>query len=280
MKPSVLLDLLMLPVLAGVLASREARADELDACIAAADRAQPLRDEGHFLDARRELLVCARATCPTAIRSACTRWLADVERRTPTVVVRARDALGNDVTDVVVSVDGAPLQSKLDGLAHPIDPGEHSFRFERGAAKVERRVVLTEGDRARSIDVAFDLPPAPAMPAPSSSSSSSSAPLPPAVPSRSAAWVVGGLGAALLVGASGAWTIGLVHRSELASSCADTHACSDNAVSRARLQLVIGDVLGAAGVVVLGTALYLGLRTRVVVEPRTGGAMTSLRVAF
>ena len=274
MKPFVLLLLVLL----GVLASRVARADDLDACIAAADRAQPLRDDGRFLDARRELLLCARATCPTAIRSACTRWLADVEHRTPTVVVRARDALGNDVTDVVVSVDGAPLQSKLDGLAHPVDPGEHSFRFERGAAKVERRVVLTEGDRARSIEVAFDLPRAPAIPA--MPAPAPSAPRLPAPPSRTAAWVLGGVGAALLVGASAAWTIGLVHRSELASSCADTHACSDNAVSRARVQLVVGDVLGAAGIVVLGTALYLGLRTRVAVEPRVGGAVTSLRVAF
>lgn len=260
-----------------LLVAGDARADELDACITAADRAQPLRDAGRFLDARRELLVCARATCPTAIRSACTRWLTDVEQRTPTVVVRAHDARGDDVTDVAVIVDGVLLQARLDGLARPVDPGEHTFRFERGAANVERRVVLAEGDRARSIDVTFAPPPAP-LPAPLPQAPP--APPPPAPPPRTTAWVVGGLGAALLVGASAAWTIGLVHRSELASSCASTHSCSDDSVSRARLQLVAGDVLGTAGAVLLGVGLYLGLRTHVGVESRPGGALASLRVQF
>src|SRR5438552_19090580 len=80
-------------------------ADEKLACVNAADAAQRLRNANKLLEARANLQICARDVCPSIVRSDCTRWRAEVEASVPTVVLRAQDAHGQELTDVKVMLD-------------------------------------------------------------------------------------------------------------------------------------------------------------------------------
>lgn len=144
-----------------------AHAEDKHACVRASDRGQELRDSGKLRAARQEFVSCARAACPSIVRSFCAVRIDDVERALPTVVVRARDASGGDVVDVKVTADGAVLATRLDGAPLPMDPGEHTFRFETaGAPAIEQRVLLRTGEKNRSLDVSFASNPPPVVAAP------------------------------------------------------------------------------------------------------------------
>ena len=72
----------------------------------------------------------------------------------PTVVLAARLPNGADEVDVRVLVDGKPLAQRLDGRAVELEPGDHLLSFQpgvAGAAPVEMRVVVREGEKGRLI---------------------------------------------------------------------------------------------------------------------------------
>lgn len=136
-----------------LLGSTDARAEEegVQDCIRAAEHAQELRDAGHYSNARKELFVCARPTCPTAVQQDCTVWLVELDRATPTIVLRSRRS---DARSVRVLVDGEPFLEQLDGQPKPIDPGEHVFRFEiEGGPPTEQTLMIFASERGRVIDV-------------------------------------------------------------------------------------------------------------------------------
>ena len=130
--------------------------DDREQCAASAEQAQQLRDEGKYRRAREQMLVCARDACPGPIKSDCGKWLTELDRDAPTVVFGARDGKGADVLDVKVSMDGAPIQERLDGKPVLVDSGEHVFRFESkdGAVK-EERVLVRAAEKARPIIATF-----------------------------------------------------------------------------------------------------------------------------
>jgi hypothetical protein len=122
-------------------------------CLARYEYAQVARRQRRLLDARSELLLCSRASCPGPIRGDCIDWLGEVGRSLPSVVVTAR-ARGADVVDVKVIVDGRLMSEKLSGAALDLDPGEHRFRFESPPwPPVERTILVSEGIKDRPIDV-------------------------------------------------------------------------------------------------------------------------------
>src|SRR5580700_9118420 len=103
-------SLVVLAALAVTSTSVRALADEKEACVAASDQAQTLRDDGKYRAARAQLLVCSRDVCPAIVRRDCEKWLA------------------------------------------PIDPGEHTFRYEApGAAPVEQHAVIRVGEKNRML---------------------------------------------------------------------------------------------------------------------------------
>jgi len=84
------------------------------------------------------------------VRDDCALRLDQLERLQPTVVFDAKDALGNDLSDVRVTIDGQPLAETLQGTSLQVDPGEHTFAFETpGRPSVIRSFVLHEGEKAR-----------------------------------------------------------------------------------------------------------------------------------
>lgn len=138
-----------------------ARADKTNECTAAAESAQTLRNAGKLVQSQAQLLTCMK-TCPRLVQTDCGQWLHDVEMRIASVVVRATDAHGTDVLNVRVTMDGAVLMNRLDGLAAPVDPGVHRFVFEReGSVTVTQDVTIREGEKARTISVSLPDPPRP-----------------------------------------------------------------------------------------------------------------------
>jgi hypothetical protein len=152
-------------------------------CIAANDSATKLRGQGKLLDARDALLSCAAPKCPASVREECEKSLDEVNQALPTVVFEPKDASGNDVlTPVKVSMDGKPLQDKLDGRGLSVDPGTHEFTFETaGQAPVKKTLLIHEAEKDRHEVVAFGGASAPASapattPAPAAGPTSASAP--------------------------------------------------------------------------------------------------------
>ncbi len=117
-------------------------------CIEANDAGQDLRQAHKLSAAREQLLLCAVEACPGPVREDCAQRLREVDRAMPSIVFEVRDAAGNDLSAVRVSIDGQTLADSLDGTAISVDPGEHWFRFEvAGQPVLERELFVREGDK-------------------------------------------------------------------------------------------------------------------------------------
>ena len=255
--------------LTGVLASQVACADEVDACIAAAEQSQVQRRDGLLRAAHDRLVVCARDTCPRAIQKDCKRWLGEVEAATPSVVIHAADPSGADVLTGHVTVDGAPLEGALSGRAIPFDPGEHALRIEAGDRVVEQRIVIRQGEHDRLITLNFAADAAP-----------SSRPIP------TGAWILGGAGVAALTTGAALWAVGRSERSTLYSTCGISHTCDASSIDAARTKLVAGDIVFGVGVVAVGAAVWWGVtgtstpKIPVSATPVAGGGLMSWQGSF
>jgi hypothetical protein len=140
-----------------VIGSCPARADDKAQCLAASEQGQNQRDDGHYRAARESFLSCSREVCPKVVAQSCTRWLNELDQQAPTIVLAAKDALGNDLTEVRVSLDGATIATRLDGTPIQADAGEHVVRFEReGSTSVELKVVLRAGEKARVLSATLE----------------------------------------------------------------------------------------------------------------------------
>jgi hypothetical protein len=68
----------------------------------------------------------------------------------------AKDAGGNDLSAVVVTIDHQPLVDHLDGGAIAVDPGDHVFSFTAtGLPRVEKQIVVYEGEKGRREQIAL-----------------------------------------------------------------------------------------------------------------------------
>ncbi len=136
------------------LCALQTAANEKTLCIESHATAQELRDRREFVAARTELVLCAAKSCPKAVREDCSRMLAALDSRLPTVVFYVRTGQGDDLSEARVSVDGDLVQSRLDGSAVPINPGPRLVTFELAdGTRVEKRVVVREGERLRSVGI-------------------------------------------------------------------------------------------------------------------------------
>ena len=152
--------------------ARSASADDA-ACIAASEQSIGLRRDGHLHAALKQLALCADAACPDEMKTECVRRIDAVNAAMPTLVLVAKEGSGNDLSSVVVTMDGTPFAPSLDGRPLSVDPGEHMFRFETaGQPPLEKKLVLREGEKDRRETVVLGPPPPTVVPPP---------PAPPAV---------------------------------------------------------------------------------------------------
>jgi hypothetical protein len=268
-------------------------------CIDANAKGQDLLHDGKLTAARVELQSCASSTCPAIIQSDCAKRLDDLERRQPAIVFDAKDASGNDLSAVRVTMDGAPLLEKLDGTALHLDPGEHVFVFTTaGAPPVTKKLVLVERGQARRERVVFS--PDREM---RELSGPASAPHSPAGPAggmttlRALGLVSGGAGIVAIGVASAFALMAASALSSQRSACASPTNCPnhDQAVSDhstfttdssiGTAGFVSGGVLLAAGVAMFlagGAQSSPGTSTGVLVIPElaTGSAGLAVHAAF
>lgn len=234
-------------------AAGDAKPDEaatVDACAEASEKGQERRDLGKLIDARASFVACAADACPDVIRRDCAEWLADVDKKIPSIVVRARDSEGRDQADVRVFADGKEVAPSLDGRAISLDPGPRSLRFERaGAEAVQESILLREGEKSRLVDIVISggerrgAPDAPRLP--------SGAPF--SIPVGS--WVLGGVA---VLGGAGFTYFGLRAKNDvdqMRSTCAPR--CDPARVDAARRDVIIANVALGAGVAALGAAVVL-----------------------
>lgn len=230
-------------------------------CPTASEEGQRARDQGKSLEARELFRACSKATCPGVVRKDCTKWLGELEESIPSIVIAARDGAGADLTNVRVSIDGQEVATRTDGKAIPLNPGEHTLRFEAPnlPPKTESIVVRT-GEKNRLVKVQLGEPakvaPPPVTPpigppppdgrAPSETSS------PPVL-----GYVLGGVG---ILAIGGFAILGATSKSDLddlKSTCAPFCAQSD--LDSVKTRMLVADILLGTGAValVVGTILIL-----------------------
>ena len=150
--------------ISSVIAGWTARAAEPTTadCLAASEKSLTHRNQHKLREAREQLLICSAASCPADIRDECVRRVGEVNASMPTLVFDAKDAAGNDLLAVKVTMDGQPVADRLDGVALSIDPGEHMFTFEtEGQPPVQKKLVLREGEKHRQERIVFGVTVAP-----------------------------------------------------------------------------------------------------------------------
>jgi hypothetical protein len=214
---------------------------------------QKLRLAHRLLESRNELLVCAQSVCPAVISTDCVRWLAEVETALPSVVLKAIGPLDQDLINVSVWIDGVKVLDKLDGLARPLNPGAHRFRFEaEGMQPVEEQVLIHEGETRRLFAVKFKSAVAATMPPGMVLESGTVGRAAPILPI-----VLAGVGAVALGSFAYFGISGREDASDLASSCGATKTCLQSQVDPVRNKLIVADASLGVSLVSLGIATYL-----------------------
>ena len=222
------------------------------ACATTAEEAQELRTEHKLREAQQKLLTCAQPTCPAIVRTDCMQWLSEVEKAMPTVVIKASGPTYREIIAVRVWLDGVLLFDRLNGLAHPVNPGVHQFRYEvDGMIPIEEQVVIREGEERRMLVVQFQ-----AMPDTGYSTSNSVEPAKvrrtPVIP-----FVLGGVGLAALGSFAYFGIKGRAEASDLESGCGVTKTCSNAQIDQVRRKLQIADVSLGVSLISLGIATWM-----------------------
>jgi hypothetical protein len=120
------------------------------ACAAAYEGGQRSMSTAALLAAAKQFRHCASPACPEVMHAECLRFLDRVEAVTPSVVVRL---LPEVEVPVHVVIDGGE-EALLDGRAMALDPGSHQLRVRAaGYAVAERRFLLSEGEKLKTIEV-------------------------------------------------------------------------------------------------------------------------------
>jgi hypothetical protein len=228
-------------------------------CVAANEQSGPLAQAGKLREARANLVRCSAASCPGVVRDDCIKGALQIDAALPTIVFEARDAAGNDLSAVRVTMDGALLADKLNGTAIEVDPGDHAFAFESAGQRLEKRLIVHQGEKNRREPVVLGGPAA--VPPPSDT--------PAERPSEGA----GGLGTqrVVAIGAGAAGVVGVVvgsvlglvassrwqqAKNECGAGCAlGTPAQAD--ASSAHTMAALADVSFTVGAVGLATAAVL-----------------------
>jgi hypothetical protein len=254
-------------------------ATALSPCVAAADKGQDQRAAGKLVEARATLEACSVPSCNAVVRTDCERWIRELDRETPTVVVRVLDARGQAISDAVVTLDDARL-TRFESRAIPTDPGSHVLRARAPSGDVvETKAVLVRGDRERVIELRVDnaaespraaAPPSEAAAAPSSDRAR--------LPVASIA--LGSVGAAALATFGYLEWQGHNAYAALESGCGRTLSCTDADTDPVRAQFIGAGISLGISVVALGAATVLYFTGRGSKSPSTGVRVHGTRVSF
>jgi hypothetical protein len=207
------------------------------------------------------------------IQSDCTTWLGQVVEAVPSVVFAAK--LGSEsVFDVTVTMDGKQVATQLDGKSIEVDPGLHTFVFERsGSPPVEKKTIIAARDKAQIITAEWR---AHAAAAPAAPAAGPAAPAPVAAekerPIPPLFYVLGGT---TVVGFGTFAVLGLLSEStkhDLETSCSPR--CSSSEVSSLKTRFLVADIALGVGAASAAGALVVFLTRPEQDKPRTVGIST------
>jgi hypothetical protein len=281
-------------------------------CAQAYESAQESRASGQLQETRERLSFCARPECPSFVQKDCARWLEEVDKELPSIVLYPVGLAPDAAPGATVRLDGKEIPGALAGGPIVLDPGRHELIVERpGEPPITRVIMAQQGVQNRAIRIELgtaetangagvaELPPDTASSSPS-----------PLRPYAYAAWGVGavGLGVFAVMG-----TLGRADERALKDECplvATTEAevgpgvCDQETIderqSSYQREFIIADVGLITGIVgaAAGTVLFflsapassdaesvertLGEQTglRVDISPTPGGAFATVRSAF
>jgi hypothetical protein len=240
----------ILGVILTIFASCDAQGQTSSAtCEESAAIAQMERKAGKLIEAREELLQCARDVCPEPLRGECSDGVEYVTRSLPTVVFVADDGPIQARAGVKISIDGVVTSGGLDGVPVAVNPGAHVFLFESSTgSRSQRTVIVHEGEKAKRLMVLDILP------------QGSGPELRPTISSTTrgeqgvpvGTWISGGLGALGLGVAGYLWLTGIYDVHVLSTTCAPE--CTQSDVDGVRRKFVAADVVLGVGVASLALA--------------------------
>jgi hypothetical protein len=146
---------------AGLLLGGPARAEdsatptsENRACSSAFKSAQQSVQSNRFVEASQSFSKCAREVCGETMAQECSHRNSEIYSDLSSVVFVVTDPAGEPMTEVQVTMDGAPLTSRLDGLSLPVEAGPHEFAFSvSGGVFASQKIVIFRGQRNRAISV-------------------------------------------------------------------------------------------------------------------------------
>jgi hypothetical protein len=217
-------------------------------CRQSYESAQLRRREEELLAARDDLRICGAEACPALTRMDCVRWLAEVEAAIPSVVLEAHTSSG-PVFDVAVTIDGVTRPGALDGRPMELNPGVHSFDFERpGSPLIKQKVVLGEGQKNRLVLADWSSPSLGTLHLPGRLER----------PIPASAYVAAGLSALGFVGFAIAGTWGNSLKSDLERSDCSPF-CSREQTDALRTRFLIADIGLAIGIAQLATTAIIFL---------------------
>jgi hypothetical protein len=130
-------------------------------CAQSYESAQESRAAGQLQETQKRLSVCARPECPSFVQKDCARWLEEVERELPSVVIKAEGLDAEAARLVNVTLDGKPLPNAFGGSLS-LDPGRHELVAESpSGSRLSRIIVAQQGVQARAITLDFAPEPTP-----------------------------------------------------------------------------------------------------------------------
>lgn len=293
-------------------ASGAARAQEESpskaSCAQAYESAQESRAAGQLQETQKRLSVCARPECPSFVQKDCARWLEEVDRELPSVVVSAPGLDADAAQQMRLHIDGRPIPNPLGGAALPLDPGRHELVAEAPGQPALTRVIMAQ-QGVQNRPVTLDFADATKLPEPSAALADAGGEPPSLRPYAYVAWGVGAVGFGMFAVLG---TLGRADEQALQDDCPNIttdqalvnptagvclKTTADERKSDYEREFVLADVGLVTGIVGIaaGTALFIvsaaegssqdsaqsrGHDLRVDVQPTTGGAFASLGGAF
>jgi len=208
----------------------------------------------------------ARAAQMDNVVTAAQAELADVNKRIPTLDVRAQKG----ASPARFIVDESAIALSMLSTPMPLDPGEHTITIEfASGATATKKETLLERDK-KTIELGPSSTAASA-PAPTVSPTEPSPPPPPASPeapehaapsSSALPWVTVGVGGALLVGGGVLFVVARGKESTLEQACPSRVGCAPSLRSTydaAKTFNTVGLTLGAVGIAAAGVGLSMVL---------------------
>lgn len=122
------------------------------ACMRGFEQGQSLRRDGKLVEARENLIACAREMCSKVVAVKCEEWLGEVADEIPSVVVVAKTGGGKDIISAELRIDGESVASELDGRPIELDPGSHQLELTVAGTKKTDKILLSEGEKARRVE--------------------------------------------------------------------------------------------------------------------------------